>query len=182
MKAKPNPSGYRSGLTPGALPMLALAEMRLRGATVRVTAARVKVLSALLNARCACSHQDMQDRFIDMNRVTLYRAFDCLTEAGLVHKIAGDDRVFRYSVGTEHSAHPSLLPHQGQHGHFKCTRCTKVFCLDHDASAGGGLNASRTQAAIRRQWQDALQETLGKGFQSHNIELTIKGWCADCAH
>ena len=178
MKAKPNPSGSRGGLTPGTLPTLALAEMRLRGATVRVTAARVKVLSALLGAPCACSHQDMQDRFIDMDRVTLYRALDCLTEAGLVHKIAGDDRVFRYSVGTEQSAHPGLLPHLAQHGHFKCTRCTKVFCLDHDAAAG----ASRSQAAIRRQLQSTLQETLGKGFQSHNIELTIKGWCADCAH
>ena len=182
MKAKPNPSGSRSGITHGALPNPALAEMRLRGATVRVTVSRVKVLSALLNARCACSHQDMQDHFIDMDRVTLYRALDCLTEAGLVHKIAGDDRVFRYSVGTEHNAQPGLPPHQGQHGHFKCTRCTKVFCLDHEAAASDGLKSSRRQAAIQRQLQSALQETLGKGFQSHNIELTIKGWCADCAH
>lgn len=182
MKAKPNPSGLRGGTAPDPLPTEALAEMHLRGATVRITAARVKVLSALLAARCACSHQDMQDRFIDMDRVTLYRALDCLTEAGLVHKIAGDDRVFRYSVGAEQRAHPGSLPLQRQHGHFKCTRCAKVFCLDHDASAGDGPIPSRRQAAIRRQLQGALQETLGKGFQSHNIELTIKGWCADCAH
>ena len=140
--------------------MLALAESQLRNASVRITASRVKVLAALLGAERAFSHQDVQDAFADMDRVTLYRALDCLTDAGLAHKIAGDDRVFRYSAGAEHQPHH-------QHGHFKCTRCTKVFCLDSIAEAG--------------LLQNALHETLGKGFQSHDIEFTIKGWCADCA-
>jgi Fur family ferric uptake transcriptional regulator len=30
--------------------------------------------------------------------------------------------------------------------------------------------------------RDSLRRTLGKGFQSHDIEFTIKGWCADCAY
>lgn len=160
-----------------------LAAMRLRDAAVRVTAARVKVLSALLGAHCAFSHQDMQDRFVDMDRVTLYRALDCLADAGLVHKIAGDDRVFRYSAGTERGGGDSAsnTPHrpaQHRHGHFKCTRCAKVFCLDSGISEA----SAERPATIRRQLQSALQQTLGKGFQGHDIELTIKGWCADCAH
>lgn len=148
----------------------ALAETQLRDASVRITPARIKVLAALLDAQRAFSHQDMQDAFADMDRVTLYRALDCLTDAGLAHKIAGDDRVFRYSAGTERGhmrQDASHEPHH-QHGHFKCTRCAKVFCLD-SIGEQGLLN-------------DALQETLGKGFQSHDIEFTIKGWCADCAH
>jgi Fur family ferric uptake transcriptional regulator len=44
-----------------------------------------------------------------------------------------------------------------------------VFCLD-DAE----------QSVFTRQLQATLQATLGTGFQSHDIELTIKGWCADC--
>jgi Fur family ferric uptake transcriptional regulator len=151
----------------GAPGSAALAETQLRAASVRVTDARVKVLAALLDAQRAFSHQDVQDAFADMDRVTLYRALDCLTDAGLAHKIAGDDRVFRYSAGADHGAHDSHIPHH-QHGHFKCTRCAKVFCLDSIGDAG----------LLR----DALQETLGKGFQSHDIEFTIKGWCADCAH
>ena len=187
MKAKPDTVDLNGKATPDLLRAQVLAEMRLREAAVRITASRVKVLSALLGARRAFSHQDMQDRFVDMDRVTLYRALDCLTDAGLVHKIAGDDRVFRYSAGTEHSGHggtsdPAHQPAQHQHGHFKCTRCTKVFCLDGGASAAGVPDSAKRQAVIRRQLQSALQETLGKGFQSHDIELTIKGWCADCAH
>lgn len=140
-----------------------LAETQLRGASVRITDARVKVLAALLEAGRAFSHQDVQEAFSDMDRVTLYRALDCLTDAGLAHKIAGDDRVFRYSAGAEHGSEP-----HHQHGHFKCTRCSKVFCLDSIADT----------ATL----QAALQQSLGKGFRSHDIEFTIKGWCADCAN
>jgi Fur family ferric uptake transcriptional regulator len=139
-----------------------IAEARLRAASVRVTAARVKVLAALLGAPRAYSHQDVQDVFADMDRVTLYRALDCLTDAGLAHKIPGEDRVFRYSAGADH---PTA---EHQHGHFKCTRCARVFCLD-----------GMTDATTLR---DSLRRTLGKGFQSHDIEFTIKGWCADCAY
>ena len=145
---------------------IARAEMQLREAAVRITSARVKVLAALLDAERAFSHQDMQDAFTEMDRVTLYRALDCLTDAGLAHKISGDDRVFRYSAGAEHGTHGDAAPHH-QHGHFKCTRCARVFCLDSIAEAGLLRNA--------------LEESLGKGFQSHDIEFTIKGWCADCA-
>jgi Fur family ferric uptake transcriptional regulator len=147
-------------------PLMALAEAQLQNASVRITGARVKVLAALLGADRAFSHQDVQDALADMDRVTLYRALDCLTEAGLAHKIPGDDRVFRYSAGTDHGLAPDQGPHH-QHGHFKCTRCARVFCLDSIGDAG----------LLR----DALQETLGKGFRSHDIEFTIKGWCADCA-
>ncbi|WP_414691342.1 Fur family transcriptional regulator [Noviherbaspirillum sp.] len=148
---------------------MALAEAQLRSASVRVTSARVRVLTALLDAPRAFTHQDVQDALADMDRVTLYRALDCLTDAGLAHKIAGDDRVFRYSAGAEHRSvrQDAHVPHH-QHGHFKCTRCAKVFCLDSIGEAG----------LLR----DALHESLGKGFQSHDIEFTIKGWCADCAH
>lgn len=161
-KAKPAAASALANPPVDAPATVAIAEAQLRNAAVRVTDARVKVLATLLEAPSAFSHQDMQDAFADMDRVTLYRALDCLTDAGLAHKIAGDDRVFRYSAGAEHGA----APHH-QHGHFKCTRCGKMFCLDSIGEAD--------------MLQTALQKTLGKGFRSHDIEFTIKGWCADCA-
>lgn len=169
--AKPAPDAgkrRRQPRPPAAPEMTALAETQLRDASVRATAARVRALAALLGARRALSHQDMQDALAGMDRVTLYRALDCLTEAGLAHKIAGDDRVFRYSAGAEHGAAPrgGDAPHR-QHGHFKCMRCAKVYCLDSIGETG--------------LLENALRETLGKGFRSHDIEFTIKGWCADCA-
>lgn len=166
------------------------AERRLRNASVRVTAARLRVLSVLINARSACSHQDVQDRLADMDRVTLYRALDCLTDAGVAHKIAGDDRIFRYSAGNEHAASSKTATAgtpQHEHGHFKCLRCAKVYCLDtgHATLLQGMLqDDAKRQSPVRQQLNKVLQETLkqalGDGFQSHDIELTIKGWCPDC--
>lgn len=189
-KAKPDAAGVRSNQVRDVQYFQMIAEARLRGASVRTTAARIKVLAALLDARCAFSHQDLQDALADTDRVTLYRALDCLTDAGLVHRIAGDDRVFRYSAGTEHAEPDDALqaghqPAQHRHGHFKCTLCAKVFCLDNNDDTGligaAVSGSSKRQSMLHRQLQNALQETLEKGFRSHDIELTIKGWCADCA-
>ncbi|HEX2530352.1 MAG TPA: transcriptional repressor [Burkholderiaceae bacterium] len=124
----------------------------------------------------------MQQALIGMDRVTLYRALDCLVGAGLAHKIAGDDRVFRYSAGTEHANCKDSMHAMQQHGHFKCTSCAKVFCLDGTVPTLPIGAAHQTYSALHEELQNVLQKTLGNGFQSHNIELTIKGWCADCAH
>jgi Fur family ferric uptake transcriptional regulator len=164
MTIKAKPAARRSARPTEAI---ALAETQLRAAAVRVTGARLKVLAALLDAQRALSHHEVQEAFAEMDRVTLYRALDCLTDAGLAHKITGDDRVFRFSAGAEHDGADGPARHR-QHGHFKCTRCAKVFCLDSIGEAG--------------LLENALRESLGKGFRSHDIEFTIKGWCADCAH
>jgi Fur family ferric uptake transcriptional regulator len=168
-----------------ATDFLALAESQLRSTSVRATDARIKVLAALLGAPYAFSHQDIQDTQLDMDRVTLYRALDSLTDAGLAHKIAGDDRVFRYNAGGEETQHGKPHARQHQHGHFKCTRCAKVFCIDNIdeqlLAADTKQNTNPSTATLRQQLQKVLQSTLGKGFQSHEIELTIKGFCADCA-
>lgn len=185
--SKSSPAHYRT-----------IAENQLRESSLRVTDARIKVLAALLGAPYAFSHQDVQDTLADMDRVTLYRTLDCLTDAGLAHKIAGDDRVFHYNTAVaEPQQHGEAAPaKQHQHGHFKCTRCARVFCIDNvDESlfdsdskqnaatkSSSKTNAKHAEASLRAQLQQALQKTLGKDFQSHDIELTIKGWCADCAH
>lgn len=159
-----------------------LANTQLREAGVRVTQARIQVLSALMQSPTAMSHQDLQEALPDdMDRVTLYRALECLTDAGLAHKIAGDDRIFRFSVGAEHAeCHHAGKPHAPhQHGHFKCTECLRIFCLDGTSEAG--LLESVLPTTIKNPLQTALQQTLGQGFESHDVELTIKGWCAECA-
>jgi len=144
----------------------------LRTHGIRVTQTRLAVLSVLLDSARALSHLELHFKLPDVDRVTLYRALACLTEGGLVHKISGDDRVFRYSAGNEQPAQPPAAGNTHQHGHFKCTRCTRIFCLS-DTGASPALQAQLTQS---------LHNSLGPDFQSHEVELTIKGWCADCSH
>lgn len=147
------------------------AESMLRKAQIRVTDARAGVLSTLLSSHRALSHLEVQDALKELDRVTLYRALDCLTDAGLAHKIAGDDRVFRYSTGSEKPVTDVASGIQHQHAHFKCTRCNKLFCLDDE----------QQDNPLKEQLSLTLQTTMRRGFQNHDIELTIKGWCISCS-
>lgn len=147
------------------------AENMLRKAQVRVTDARMSVLTTLLTSQRALSHLEVQDALKELDRVTLYRALDCLTDAGLAHKITGDDRVFRYSTGSEKLASDMESGIQHQHAHFKCTRCGNLFCLDDE----------QQDTSLKEQLNLTLQTIMRRGFQNHDIELTIKGWCISCS-
>ncbi len=149
-------------------PYIQQATAKLRDAALRVTQARLKVLACLLAGDEALSHNELHAVLPDMDRVTLYRALDALVEANMAHKIATSDRAFRYHVGPDHHATPSS---EHQHGHFKCTGCGKVFCL----------TPTRKKRTLLDQLQKTLQQTMAPGFQGHDVELTIKGWCAACA-
>ncbi|MBI1397402.1 MAG: transcriptional repressor [Betaproteobacteria bacterium] len=132
------------------------AEEMIRSTGARVTNARIEILATLLKAEGALTHSDIESRLAQasgIDRVTVYRVLEWLTEQRLAHKIPGDDRVWRFNVvgtGNEHN-----------HAHFKCTCCNRVICLDD----------------LGRGWTPALPA----GFTPQEIELTIKGLCAECS-
>ncbi len=122
----------------------------------RVTAARISALGVLIAAGRALSHTDVElsmSRQGAVDRVTLYRVLDWLVEKGLAHRIAGADRVWRYSIANaEH----------GDHAHFQCNQCGKVLCLEQLARPGVRL------------------PRLPSGYRSERIEMTVQGRCAEC--
>jgi Fur family transcriptional regulator, ferric uptake regulator len=132
------------------------AEDLIRAAAHRVTPSRVRVLAALLGAEHPLCHQELADALeqaAHIDRVTLYRVLEWLTENKLAHRVLGEDRAWRYGVQDSHSAQ--------QHAHFKCHDCGLVFCLDE-------LNT-------------AYAVSVPPGYQAKEIELTIKGRCATCS-
>jgi Fur family transcriptional regulator, ferric uptake regulator len=119
----------------------------------RVTRPRLAVLAVLLSAEHALTHHEIGarvERGIEMDRVTIYRVLDWLEQQGLAHRIAGDDRIWRYNAAE----------HAGGHAHFHCRRCGTVICLDE-------LGA-------------APRITLPAGYVSQQVELTVKGLCVEC--
>ena len=166
MTSRPAPPLSPGRRPPAARPAVAAANRaaleearsRLRAAGARVTQARVLVLPILLEAEDALSQLDVQQRVesdagaADIDRVTLYRVLDWLTDAGLAHRVAGPDRVFRFSV---HGA--------GPHGHFRCTRCARTWCMKEAGSL------SRT-----------VRSMVPEGFAPEAVELTVSGVCAHC--
>lgn len=131
---------------------LSKAEEKIIEAGERGTAARVEILAALLASPKAVTHCELEERFRDrINRVTIYRILDWLTAKHLAHRIAGEDRVWRFTAGNE-DLH--------QHAHFQCEKCGQVVCLDK-------VNL-------------AFAVALPEGFRSHHIDMTVRGDCAKC--
>lgn len=137
---------------PALAELAEVASTSIRETGERVTPARVRVLGALLAARRALSHHELEDalgpRSID--RVTLYRVLDWLVAQRLSCRTLGADRVFRFSAAA----------HGGEaHAHFQCTACGRVVCLAAPAAGAVGLPP---------------------GFRAERTELTVRGQCADC--
>jgi Fur family ferric uptake transcriptional regulator len=133
------------------------AEELVRRTGARVTRQRVEVLSALLAARRALTHHEVEaraNRALGIDRVTVYRVLEWLTGRGLAHKIAGDDRVWRFNAAADE------IGRGHAHAHFKCNGCGEVICLDE-------VRAARS---VR----------LPSGYRPLEVELTVKGLCGEC--
>ena len=123
----------------------------------RVTRPRVEVLAALLAARRALTHLELAKQVKSgtrIDRVTIYRVLEWLTSRNLAHKIAGDDRVWRFNAAGDKPG----MAHD--HAHFKCNHCGDIICL----------NAVGAASDIR----------LPSGYRPQEVELTVKGLCAEC--
>jgi Fur family ferric uptake transcriptional regulator len=131
------------------------AQDRLRTTGARITRPRIEVLAVLLAARRALTHHEIErqlNRVGGIDRVTIYRVLDWLTGRALAHRIAGEDRVWRFNAAD--------AEHERRHAHFKCNGCGEVICLDE-------VRAAR-------------RIPLPSGYRSQEVELTVKGLCADC--
>ncbi len=99
-----------------------------------------------------------------LDRVTLYRLIDRLTQVGLLLCRVDVNRVRRYQAMPA-SVH--ALPH------FECQSCHR------DQSLQGALkgNAQDLEVAAK----NALQALQVLGYQGMSLDLAVRGVCADCA-
>lgn len=126
----------------------------IQEAGLRPTANRLAVLDALLRSDNPLTHQELLGLLSvshDFDRVTLYRVLDWLLANDIVHKVAGDNRAWRFQLNATNTSH--------RHAHFECTHCGKIYCLDE------------VSPRIPK---------LPENFQADSIELNIKGRCAAC--
>jgi Fur family ferric uptake transcriptional regulator len=109
----------------------------------------------MLGAGRALTHNEIEARLDarrGINRVTVYRVLEWLTNHNLAHKIAGEDRVWRFTVQEG--------GHSGHHPHFVCNGCGRVLCLADSAHRP--------------------EPVLPVGFEPTEVELTVKGLCDAC--
>lgn len=99
-----------------------------------------------------------------LDRVTLYRLIDRLTQVSLLLCRVDANRVRRYQAMPEGV---KAMPH------FECQSCHR------DSPLAGTLqgNALDLEAAA----QNALQALKALGYQGLSLDLAVRGVCADCA-
>jgi Fur family ferric uptake transcriptional regulator len=99
-----------------------------------------------------------------LDRVTLYRLIDRLTQVGLLLCRVDARRVRRYQAMPA-SVH--ALPH------FECQSCHR------DQPLQGALQGNALDLEVAA--QNALQALKVLGYQGLSLDLAVRGVCADCA-
>ena len=138
---------------------------------LKSTASRLEVVAVLARNQNPLTHQDLLKQLPDsFDRVTLYRVLDWLLQNKVIHRVAGEDRAWRFQLNASQSNKTtyskSIVPssnkivRQHDHAHFQCGDCGKVFCLDNV--------------------YPKLTHDIPADFVVDSIELNIKGKCANC--
>jgi Fur family ferric uptake transcriptional regulator len=143
---------------------------------LRRTAAARRVLGWLLaHPGTSYTHAQLQTALqtidapgndgVALDRVTLYRLIDRLTQVGLLLCRVDAQRVRRYQAMPA-SVH--ALPH------FECQSCHR------DSPLLGTLQGNALDLEVAA--QSALQALKALGYQGLSLDLAVRGVCADCAN
>ena len=126
----------------------------IRRTGARATPARIRVLQLLQAAPAALTSHEIEQSIGDLvlDRVTLYRVLDWLSDAGLANKAADARGVFRFSAANPDGEHLA-------HIHLRCTGCGGVFCLDVTPPP---------------------PPVLPQGFRFGGMALDVRGECPSC--
>jgi Fur family ferric uptake transcriptional regulator len=125
---------------------------QIRKVGLRATHARVSVLAHVEDTMRPVTHGEVAEALAasGMDRATVYRNLNDLSEAKLVHRADFGDHVWRYEIAEADA-----------HVHFVCIDCGDVQCLPRDT-----VTVKSTKSSPR-----ALQR---------RIEINISGCCDAC--
>lgn len=137
---------------------------------LRRTSAARQVLGWLLaHADTSYTHAQLQaalqaDQALALDRVTLYRLIDRLTQVGLLLCRVDLHRVRRYQA----------MPASVQAApHFECQNCHR------DQPLAGAMRADTLD--LEKAAQNALQSLQALGYQGLSLDVSVRGLCLDCA-
>lgn len=132
----------------------------LRGAGLRATPSRVKVLRLLRGSGSPVSHSEVSETLesAGWDRATLYRNLLDLTRVGLARRTDVGDHVWRFEAVTAKGVRNE------EHPHFVCNQCGVIECLDGLSIVGSPGRKTPMPKALRR----------------NAVEIQLKGLCDRC--
>ncbi|MCL5797227.1 MAG: transcriptional repressor [Patescibacteria group bacterium] len=128
----------------------------LRQVNLKVTPARLGVLAALESASSPLDAGNLTSYLsghgIKVDRVTVFRIINILTDRGLAKPVLFDDGKLRYDYGS-----------RPEHHHFVCEKCGRVEMVSN---------------CVLKPLEKKLQKTKGFFIRRHSLEFF--GLCAEC--
>ncbi len=123
----------------------------LKRCKLRRTPVRAGVLEVLLKAARPLGAVEILEKLPPhTDAVTVYRTLNTFTGKRVLHRVRGEDRVWRYALGDGHetAAH--------QHPHFVCAECGKVECLKEAAIPEGFVRGLGVSGAYAIRYPEVL--------------------------
>ena len=130
----------------------------LRGKGLRATPARIAILGALKDCSGPVSHQELTTKLdeLGLDKSTIFRGLQDLTEVGLLRRLELGDHVWRYELSLDAEASADRQT-EHLHPHLLCVECGSIRCLNQDD--------------VKIQ----LSPRLGK-----IVDVLLKGHCSQC--
>ncbi|NMD00526.1 MAG: transcriptional repressor [Bacteroidales bacterium] len=130
-------------------------DKKLKIRNIKPTAMRELVLKVLTEQDRAISLADLEQKFDNADKTTLYRTLKTFEENKLIHSIDDGTGSVKYALCKENcQSHPEDL-----HVHFHCTKCQQTYCLNDISIPSIDLPTN---------------------FKLETINMVVKGICSNC--
>ena len=116
---------------------------------------RLLVLKILTEQKTAIGLPELESKFNRAEKSTLYRTLKTFEKNKLVHSIDDGSGIVKYAL-CQSSCHCSPAD---LHVHFYCTKCEQTYCLNNIPVPSINLPTN---------------------FELENVNMVIKGVCANC--
>jgi Fur family transcriptional regulator, ferric uptake regulator len=127
----------------------------LKTRDLKATGHRMNLLTQMKAYKSAMPYSFMQESLKTIDRVTLYRTLETLTEQGVIHKAFQDNNDVYYAICGKKC---SKNQHLHDHIHFKCINCHAVTC----------------------EQTSQLMHVSIPGFEIQKVSVSVKGICKTC--
>ncbi|MDD3490966.1 MAG: transcriptional repressor [Paludibacter sp.] len=130
-------------------------DKKLKIRNIKPTAMRELVLNVLTEQDRAISLADLEQKFDNADKTTLYRTLKTFEENKLIHSIDDGTGSVKYALCKENcQCHPEDL-----HVHFLCTKCQQTYCLNDISIPSIDLPTN---------------------YKLETINMVVKGICSNC--
>jgi len=130
-------------------------DKKLKIRNIKPTAMRELVLKVLTEQDRAISLADLEQKFDNADKTTLYRTLKTFEENKLIHSIDDGTGSVKYALCKENcQCHPEDL-----HVHFHCTKCQQTYCLNDISIPSIDLPTN---------------------YKLETINMVVKGICSNC--